>query len=435
MSDTRRWLYPIVGLVWVATALGGCSGGGGDSTPAVPASDAYIQVQPASSYDFGTVTPGNLPAPLEVEIANSGSDPLQISGLSLSDSQNFILDVNAGARPCGGATSLATGDSCTVAVSFAPQVEKTFSETLTIQSNARNTGAYQLHLNAVHEPVSRLNVRINQLEGCPRSSATAYVSVTDQANFPVTQLTAADFQLLQGVVALGSPTSSVFVENVATLAVALVMDYSGSVTASQDVVDDMEDSAIAFVRQMGVADEAEVIKFADDYSVVQPFTAGTTLGKAALETAITTPYAGVNTDLYDALYKAVDDTAARSRDRRAVIVLTDGRLPSSSYTLTQVVDHAKALGVPIFTVGLGNLDPAILSALADGTGGQLYESALSDNLRTIYQQLSDLLFADQYILTFNSTLGDAESGTLTVRVDDGAIPPGEDTRDMAVCLP
>ena len=406
----------------------GDTGTGDTGTTPPPVIDAVIQAGP-TSYDFGTVTPGNLPAPVEVVINNTGSDPLEIASLTLSDTVNFSLDRNGGANPCGtGSIALAADDSCTLALSFGPQALGAFTEHLAIASNARNSATTQLTFVGTYEPITSLKLRINQLESCPRPVVTAYVSVTDQANYPVTQLTAADFTLTEGATPVGTPSSTVFVQDTASLAVALVMDYSGSVNSLPAVVSDMEGSAAAFVNQMDVDDEAEIIKFADNVSVVQAFTED----KTALDAAIHTPYAGVETNLYDALYQAMDDTAAQNRDRRAVIVLSDGRLPTSTYTQDDVLNYAREKGVPIFAVGLGSIDLNLLTAIADGTGGQVYQSPSSDNLSTIYQQLSDLLFFDQYILTYDSPLAAGDSTTLTIRATLGDIT-GEAVKEIPAC--
>lgn len=440
---SSRMTISLVILVSVFSAiLVGCGGsGGGDSSssiippPPPPPVDRTIQVQP-QQYDFGVVTPGNQTAPLEVDITNTGTDPLQISSFALSNTTDFTLDANGGSNPCGsGGNTLASGEACTLTVSFLPQANSSFAETLTIASNASNTPTYQLQLAAKQEPVTALNVQINQVEACPRPIITAYVSVTDQANFPVTQLTTSDFSVIEATTTInGAPSSTAFVENIAPLSVTLVMDYSGSISGMPDIVKDMENSASTFIDQLGVADEAEVIKFADSFDVVQSFLPGTAAGKDALKTAITAPYSnGINTRLYDAIYKAVQDTAPRTNPRRAVIVLSDGMYDSSqTTTLATLLAEAQADGVPVFPVGMGTINESVLQQLADGTSGQIYQSPTSDNLLTIYHQLSDLLLFDQYILTYSSSL--ATGATADLKIDanlNGLL--GENIKVLPTC--
>ena len=70
--------------------------------------------------------------------------------------------------------------------------------------------------------------------------------------------------------------------------------------------------------------------------------------------------------------------------------------------------------------------------MADDTGGLYYESASSDNLRTIYQQLSDVLFEDTYILTYTSGLGADVTADLTIGATSGAIT-GNNTKEITSC--
>ena len=74
-------------------------------------------------------------------IANvgGGSDELVITQLQLSDSINFIIDDTGGALPCADTSPidyvLKKTENCTVAVTFRPQSENTFNETITIHSD------------------------------------------------------------------------------------------------------------------------------------------------------------------------------------------------------------------------------------------------------------------------------------------------------------
>jgi VWFA-related protein len=426
----------VILFLMLPSAFLGCSGGGGDDPPAPR---PIIQVLP-SSYDFGAVTPGNSPLPLEVEIANNGSAALTVSNITLAD-PNYVLNLDGGSSPCDTASStIPARSNCTFEVNFSPGSDGEFNATLTISSNDSSNPTVNVPLSGIRDSISELHVKINQVESteiCPNPVVTAYVSVTDQGGYPVTTLTKDDFSVTEGGTPLGAPTTASFVSNNATISVALVMDYSGSITSLQDSVDDMEESIITFVDNVGANDEAEIIKFATEVKVAQDFTSDKTL----LTDAISTPLdVGNLTALYDAVVKAVDDTALfGSKDRKAVIVVTDGvdsdgtDNPQSTNSLNDAINDAKSKGVPIFTVGLGqDINSAILQQIAEGTGGQFYESTSSDNLRTIYQQLADILFYDQYILTYNSVLGAGLTANLTIEATLGAIV-GNDTKEITAC--
>ncbi len=417
----------------------GCSGGG-DDAPA-PSPSPLIQVLP-SNYNFGTVTPGNSPAPLEVEIANNGSAELTVSAITLSDIINFAL-LSGRSDPCDTPPmTIAAGNKCTVEVEIQPKSTNSFNEMLTITSNDPNTSTYDLDLIGRQDAaVSLLNVKINQVEAnCPGTEFTAYVSVTDQGGFSVTTLTKDDFSITEAGAGgyVGPPDSKGYASEITeTISVALVMDYSGSITNVQDNVDDMEAAVAGFIDEMEEDDEAEIIKFDKEFEVVQTFTSDNTL----LTEAIFAPYdMGPGTRLYDAVVKAVDNTALRLKNRKAVIVITDGvdddgsGNPLSDNDLNDAINYANDNGVPIFTVGLGQLlDKGILEQMADDTGGQFYEAITSDNLRTIYQQLADVLFYDQYILTYTSGLGANVTADLTIEATFSPTKKRSDKKAITTC--
>ena len=103
--------------------------------------------------------------------------------------------------------------------------------------------------------------------------------------------------------------------------------------------------------------------------------------------------------------------------------------------IDDAIDDANLTGVPVFTVGLGNADTTVLQQIANDTGGTYSDSTTSDNLATIYQQFANLLFTNQYILTYNSGIAadGATTGTLEVMATYGTLQPGTDTKTIPAC--
>ena len=111
-----------------------------------------------------------------------------------------------------------------------------------------------------------------------------------------------------------------------------------------------------------------------------------------------------------------------------MIVITDGvddngdGAQQSVSSLNNAIVYANSKGIPVFPVGIGSqIDSGILQQIADDTGGQFYEALTSDNLKTIYQQLSALLLKKQYILTYTSGLGVGPNTDLTIEATLGPI--------------
>jgi Ca-activated chloride channel family protein len=225
----------------------------------------------------------------------------------------------------------------------------------------------------------------------------------------------------------------------APISVALVMDYSGSITAIPEVQSDMEEAVAYFVDQLGTDDEADNVKFATEIEVVQGFTSD----KNLLTNAIFNPVdIGNHTSLYDAAWQAVDDTALRLKTtRKAVIIVSDGEdddgtgNPISSSSLSDVINYANLKGVPIFTVGLGDFNDAVLKQMSNETGGQFFASTTSDNLGNIYSQIAKVLFENQYILTYVSALGVGATANLTIEAYVSQTIMGDDTKEEIIPCP
>lgn len=421
---------PGAAVLWTAFALtlSGCTAGGpadsnagptGGSTSPPPATNPAIQVLPAT-YDFGKVTANNRPAPLEVTIGNSGTAPLLVSGLSLPVDATFSLRFDAGSRPCGSGTpTIAAGDLCTVEIAFHPGSTGTFATTLRITSNDR-ASPLAIPIAGSSEPVATLAIRINQLQlACPANEVIAYVSVTDQGGYPVTGLLEPSFAVTQDGTRL--PVLSLSYVDLAykPIASAAALDFSSSMTNQPVAFADMKKGFADYFGAMRVGDLGAVVKFGSEIEVTQAFTTDRTRTIAALSAPFDK---GSATKLYDAAFQAVDDTGAQSTYRRAVIVATDGADNASVRSLTDVTSNARNRGVPIFAIGIGSsINRTALEPLAAETGGLYFEANTSQNLATIYRQISSILYEKQYVLRFDQLPKGAAGSISGVAVGVSAI--------------
>jgi len=93
-----------------------------------------IQASP-NSIDFGTLKPLSN-SQMILTLTNSGSVPLVISGIALSDDNNFAIDPSLGNTPCGNLSpSLQPQANCTLGVIFQTGSLGTFNATLSVNSN------------------------------------------------------------------------------------------------------------------------------------------------------------------------------------------------------------------------------------------------------------------------------------------------------------
>lgn len=445
-----------LGSVLFAAFLTGCGGGGGssgNSGQSSAPSPASIEVLP-NSFNFGTVTTGNTPAPLEVTIRNTGGSALAVSSVALAgaSSSAFTLDFAGGARPCqSGTPSLPAGQSCTFRVGFRPSGSGTVSSEVRIASNDARAATVVVGMTGVVEAPTALSVRINQIEtACPDSNAaTAYVSVVDQGRYPVRGLTSGNFTLTEGATPsanlLGGVTAIGGVYK--PVAIAAVIDNSASITSQTVAYADMKNGFVSLFNSLRANDVGTLINFATEYEIVVPFpspsSTSNATNKAQLVAAVTQPWSrGSDTLLFDSVYKAIEETARQTAYRRAVIVATDGNdergatgTPASSRTLADVISFAKSNQVPVFAVGIGeSVSGSVLEEMTYQTGGFFYRAPTSQNLATIYQQLTALLFQDQYALTFNQlALGAGVTAPLTVNVVGPTGITGSDGRTITSC--
>jgi hypothetical protein len=95
-----------------------------------------ISVTPAT-HVFGDVVINQSSPVLEVTLANSGNEVLNVSNIALTTGMNFQLNINAGSNPCAtNAPAIAAGNNCTVGVTFTPgMVANNLTDTLTITSD------------------------------------------------------------------------------------------------------------------------------------------------------------------------------------------------------------------------------------------------------------------------------------------------------------
>jgi hypothetical protein len=80
-------------------------------------------------------------------LSNTGSAELHVSGIVLSNTTNFTLDVNGGSNPCGSTSpTIPTGQNCTVSARFGPFSTGVFSSTLRVDSDDPDTPSLSVSL-------------------------------------------------------------------------------------------------------------------------------------------------------------------------------------------------------------------------------------------------------------------------------------------------
>ena len=138
--------------------------------------------------------------------------------------------------------------------------------------------------------------------------------VSDRSGRYIPQLTKNDFVLyedgvLQEIASFGT-------EEV-PFNVALLLDVSPSV---QGDIEDIQDAALAFVRQLRREDRVMVVSFDHNIHYLTDFTSN----RQQLESAIRSIHTGSGTSVYDAVYEVVARRMRGIEGRKALILLSDG---------------------------------------------------------------------------------------------------------------
>ncbi len=156
--------------------------------------------------------------------------------------------------------------------------------------------------------------------------------------------------------------------------VGLVVDHS---TTMRPKLAEVTAAARTFVRSSNRDDEMFVVNFNEIASLGLPGEVRFTDRAAELQDAILMAPAGGQTALYDAIIKALEVLRAGSRDRKALIVVSDGGDNASAHSLAQVMRLAGQSSAVIYTIGVfdeedPDRNPGVLKRLAQATGGQAF---------------------------------------------------------------
>jgi len=122
-------------------------------------------------------------------------------------------------------------------------------------------------------------------------------------------------------------------------------------------------------------------------------------------------FAGEDTAIGDALGLAVKRLRERPADSRVLILLTDGQDTASTVDPMEAAALASEMNVRIYTIGIsrrlgtssntsGEVDEALLTAIAQATGGRYFRARTPQELQGIYQILDDLEPVEQEKSTF-----------------------------------
>ena len=239
--------------------------------------------------------------------------------------------------------------------------------------------------------------RVNTRDPGFTARATAFVValapiVTDPSGNYILGLTRPDFTVLDN----DRPQQIETFEAVdSPLAAILVLDISASM---QPKLDDATRAARAFVKALKPDDRVGLLTF--NSGIVG--SVALTLDRAPVLAAIEAARPDGETALYDAIATALRSLKA-VRQRKAVVVFTDGEDNRSRLSVDQVIEMARASEVSLYAIAQVSPETSpvtrFLNRLAGETGGRSYAIGhirkLADTFASIVTELRS-----QYFLTY-----------------------------------
>ena len=200
------------------------------------------------------------------------------------------------------------------------------------------------------------------------------------------------------------------------VSLGMVIDNSGSMRSRRAAV---EAAALAFVRASNPLDEVFVVNFADWSHLDVPITSDITM----LEGGIARIDSIGGTALHDSVAMAINYLLEHGRrDRKILLVISDGRDNSSTLSSDAVRDRAERGGIAIYAIGLPAADGSTarrqrhdLDDLTDRTGGVTIHPADAEDVDRTAVQLAHQI-RQQYTLAYTPLNQSLDGSYRSIRV-------------------
>ena len=183
--------------------------------------------------------------------------------------------------------------------------------------------------------------------------------------------------------------------------VGLVVDGSSSMESKRG---NAMLAALHFLKLSNPADELFVVNFNEKVSFGLPESAPFTGDPVSLRDALLAFPSRGRTALYDAVAAALRRLAGGSRDKKALVVVSDGGDNASKRTFRQLLDAVQRSEAIVYTIGLldeeaPDHDLRVLKKLARSTGGEVFLPRTAAELPAICAHIAGVL-RSQYTIGY-----------------------------------
>jgi VWFA-related protein len=183
--------------------------------------------------------------------------------------------------------------------------------------------------------------------------------------------------------------------------VGILIDNSGSMKSKRD---DVITAALAFAGSSNPQDQMFVVNFNEHVTLGLPAKIPFTDRREQLQRALAEFKTAGQTALYDGIIAGLDHLKLGNRDKKVLIVISDGGDNASKSHLAQVIEMAKQSSAIIYTIGIydegdGDSNPSVLKRLAKVTGGEAYFPESSKDIVSICEKIARDI-RNQYTLVY-----------------------------------
>ena len=234
-----------------------------------------------------------------------------------------------------------------------------------------------------------------------------HATVIDKKGHIVNDLKQDDFRVLED----GAPqTLTHFSHADVPVTMGIVIDDSGSMKDKREAVNA---AALIFAKTSNPQDQVFVVNFNDVYYLDTPGDFASTIED--LKSALDKIDSRGGTALRDAVIASLDHVKLGNRDKKVLLVITDGEDNASRYTLEELMDRAQKSSAVIYTIGLLGSDETsslfkirggeahraakVLKELAEATGGEPYFPKSLDEVESTCRQIARDI-RNQYTLVY-----------------------------------
>jgi VWFA-related protein len=256
------------------------------------------------------------------------------------------------------------------------------------------------------------------------SMVVLHATVLDKKGRVVNDLQPTDFRVYEDG---ALQKLSVFSHADIPVTMGIVIDDSGSMKEKRPAVNA---AALAFVKTSNPQDQVFVVNFNDVYYLDTPGDFASNMED--LRSALDKIDSRGGTALYDAVYASLDHVKLGNRDKKVVLVITDGEDNESRYSFEELLRCAQKSDAVIYTIGLlGSEEPdglfkmhgsgarraaKILDKIAEVTGGQAYLPKSLDEVQNTCEQIAHDI-RNQYTLAYYPSNPRKDGTFRNVRVD------------------